>query len=511
MAKLIWHNWNQLSGFFRPRRETVPEWLLGLAILIYSTFFSAYLSQKYDYFRTGYFDFGQAVQTAWLVSQGHLNGLALGRPITIIAGLFFAIYPHPQTLLTLQSYALGIGALPVYLLAHRELENKWNSLGFAGLYLINPLLWGINQYEFHDLAFGVPLLLFAAYFCCRGKMVPYLASFGLALACSPFVVVIGLGLASSMVIGSWKKGRLRSDLAFPLATLAVALGFVFYLEAIPFLPSFQLSTVGTQSYTFFGSSRYINPVAIIENPLGSISYSLVPKSLYLLGTFAPLLFLPIASTHRLLPAVPWLGVVLFYSPQLGAGGVGPVYELSQWSSFLVPFVFIGAVYGFVRVKSISKLKSFTGTRTAFVSMFLLTLLLATFSSGLSPIGPSMMLSLGDNTVPTETQSGSLLHSIWPSPVNNSVILDWFVSQIPTNYSVLTQNQIGSKLGERPAPVYVFYQPGYKDPKADAILVDNQMAGLCAPCLNNILTTGNYTLHLSYVEGGILLYYRLMQA
>src|SRR5690349_12904124 len=126
MVKLVRQEWNRLSRVLRPRRETIPEWLLGSAILIYSIFFSAYLSQKYDYFRTGYFDFGQAVQTAWLVSQGHLNGLALGRPITIVAGLFFALYPHPETLLVLQSYALGIGALPVYLLAHKELENKWS-------------------------------------------------------------------------------------------------------------------------------------------------------------------------------------------------------------------------------------------------------------------------------------------------------------------------------------------------------------------------------------------------
>jgi len=508
MINLMWRSWNRAFGFLRPKRETIPEWLLVSAILIYSIFFSIYLSQKYDYFRTGYFDFGQAVQTAWMVSQGHLNGLALGRPITIIAGLFFALYPHPETLLALQSYALGIGALAVYLLAHRELENKWNALGFAGLYMINPILWGINQYEYHDLAFCVPFLLFAAYFCGAGKMVPYLASLGLALACSPFVVIISLFLASSMIIGSWTKGRLRSNLAFPIATLAVALAFVLYLETIPYLPSFQLSTVGTQSYTFFGSGRYINPVAIIDNPLGSISYSLAPKSLYLLGTFAPLLFLPIASTHRFLPAVPWLGVVVFYSPQLGAGGVGPVYELSQWSSFLLPFVFVGAVYGLVRVKSISRLKSFTDTRFVFVVMFLLTLLLATFSSGLSPIGPSMTLSLGDNTVPTEAQSGSLFHPIWPSPVNNSAILDWFVSQIPTNYSVLTQNQIGSKLGERLAPIFIFYQPGYKDPNADAILVDYQLAGFCASCLNNILSTGNYALHSSYREGAIYLYYRI---
>src|SRR2546425_11148830 len=184
MAKLIWHNWNQLSGFFRPRRETVPEWLLGLAILIYSTFFSAYLTQKYDYFRTGYFDFGQAVQTVWLASQGHFNALSLGRPISIFTVIPYVFYPHPETLLALQSYVIGIGAIPVFYLARKHLKSDWFGLGFAILYLAYPPLWGVNQYEYHDLAFSITFLLFGIFFYDNRNLNSYCLSLTLALASS---------------------------------------------------------------------------------------------------------------------------------------------------------------------------------------------------------------------------------------------------------------------------------------------------------------------------------------
>jgi len=168
---------------------------------------------------------------------------------------------------------------------------------------------------------------------------------------------------------------------------------------------------------------------------------------------------------------------------LGAGGVGPVYLLSQWSSFLIPFVFVGTIYGLKRIQLwVLPIFGSLQIRKLVVLMLILTTLTAGFTSGLSLIGPSTHFSLGDNSVPTDIQQGSLIHAIWPTPVNDSAILDRFVLQIPGNYSVMTQNQIGSKLGERLAPIFIFYQPGYKDPNADAILVDYQLAGFCAGAL-----------------------------
>ncbi len=475
---------------------------------VYSILFSIYLIQKYEYFRTGYYDFGLGVQTVWLASTGRLNGLALGRPINILAGGIYAVYPHPETLLALQSYALAVGALAIYLLARRELGNPWYALAFSQLYLISPVLWGINQYEYHDLAFCVPFLLFAAYFYSLRRIRPYLVSLAFALTTSPFVGVIALAMVGSLAIQSYRDPRLSNRLAFPLTTAASTLVFILYLEILPLLPSFSQANVGTSTYTFFGSTAYVNPLAAVRDPIGSIGYAWLQKGEYLLELLGPVLFLPVASKHRFLPALPWLGVVVSYTPTLGSGGLGPVYQFSQWSSFLLPFVFIGGIYGLKQIRS-SMFRTLVRvrTKTILVVMIVLMILVGSFSSGLSPFGPQTELSVGDNTIPTQVQQGSLLHGIWPTPVRDRPILDWFVAQIPLNYSVLTQNQLGSKLGERFAPVYVFYSPGYKDLFADAILVDYNLEGLCTSCLNNILTSESYVIHLSYKEGGIFLYYK----
>ncbi len=409
----------------------------------------------------------------------------------------------------MQSYALAIGAFPIYLLAKRELRDKWYALAFSQLYLISPILWGVNQYEFHDLAFGVPFLLFAAYFYRAGKILPYMISLWLVLACSPFFTIIALVMAITIMIDSYFTPQRRVDPRFVVFTVVASLAFVLYLQTLPFLPSYNLSTVGTQSYTFFGSTAYVNPLIAIRDPIGSLSYDWLPKSLYVLSLLGSLFFLPVMSGRRFLPALPWLAVVIAYSPALGAGGVGPPYRFSQWSSFLIPFAFVGAIYGVKRLESSSIGKSRKMiTRSLLVLMILTTATLAIVSSGLSPLSPSTQFSIGDSTVPTDLQPGLLFHGVWPTPVKDNGILDWFVEQVPANYSILTQNQIGSKLGERLAPVYIFYQPGYKQILADAILVDTNLDGLCTTCLDNLLMSGNYILHTSYMEGGIYLYYRV---
>src|SRR5712692_9199612 len=179
-------------------KPTFFEWALVVAIVTYSVFFSIYLEQKYEFYRTGYFDFGQEVQTVWQASQGHFSALALGRPISMIAALLYLGYPHPLTLLAFQSYIIGMGAFPVYLLARKELGNPRYAFAFAILYLAYSPVWGVNQYEFHDLAFSITFLLFSALFYSERRLMGFLISLELALMSSPFVVVIGAFIAGSI-------------------------------------------------------------------------------------------------------------------------------------------------------------------------------------------------------------------------------------------------------------------------------------------------------------------------
>src|SRR5207248_845777 len=116
------------------------------------------------------------------------------------------------------------------------------------------------------------------------------------------------------------------------------------------------------------------------------------------------------------------------------------------------------------------------------ALLLATLVLGIVAGGFSPVSKPQQLSVGDSTIPLDIDPNSPIHGIMPSPVADNSILNWFVEQIPSNYSVLTQNQIGSKLGERLANVWTFYQPSYGNVNADAILLDYNLPGLCNTCV-----------------------------
>src|SRR2546428_12977335 len=99
----------------------------------------------------------------------------------------------------------------------------------------------------------------------------------------------------------------RKILNFLWGTLITTSAFVIYLELIPYMPYYHVSSLNTQSYTLTGSTAYVNPQFAFNNLIYSISYAWSQKLLYLLGLFGSVLFLPVLSVRRLLPAVPWLG------------------------------------------------------------------------------------------------------------------------------------------------------------------------------------------------------------
>src|SRR5882762_8303513 len=178
--------WRRMVSRFTPvhrlQQLTPYEWILGISMASYAVVFSVYLTQKYEFFRTGYFDFGSYVQQIWLASHGHLTSFTLGRPINIITAGLYALFPRPETLLVFQSFMLAFGALPLYSLALRELGRRWYAMVFALLYLISPFLWGVNQYEYHDMAMVIPLFLFPFYFSAPRNRLDYLSSLTLALS-----------------------------------------------------------------------------------------------------------------------------------------------------------------------------------------------------------------------------------------------------------------------------------------------------------------------------------------
>lgn len=475
-----------------------------VGILIYTVVFTLYTVQKYEFFRTGYFDLGIGLQEIWLASNGQFLSVTLGRPILAITALFFRAFPQPATVLAFESFMLGLGALPIFLIARRLLENQWQALCFSAIYLASPSLWGINAYEYHDLSMAVPFLLFVSLFYLEKRLIPFVASVVLALTTSSFVIIIMLFFALGIGIDSITKnvGKTR---VYLISTFLCVVVWVVYLETTPFLPQVHLANTSNTAYTFLGSTAFLNPSAILGSPMGSLGQYWGQKLMYLSYIFGPFLILPFLSLRRLLPAFPWLAVVFFYSDAFAVNGaVGKVFIIwSQWSTFLLPFIFVGSIYGFRRLVGPHR-RSPSRLRLS-VLMAGLSMLLVVTTGVFSPLSAPVTLSTGDTTVPTSVTYGYGLHGIWPAPVNNTSLLNQILNNIPTNETVLTQNVLGSKLWERNTQVLVFGQPGYHNEDENIILVDYALPGACQSCVGVLNSTGNYKLVLSMPQDEIFEY------
>lgn len=85
-------------------------------------------------------------------------------PILFLILPFYALYPAPETLLVVQSFAIGLGAIPLFCLARDKLRSDRLSLAFAVMYLLYAPIQGVNIYDFHPEAFFSVFMLFAIYY-----------------------------------------------------------------------------------------------------------------------------------------------------------------------------------------------------------------------------------------------------------------------------------------------------------------------------------------------------------
>ncbi|MEM3640480.1 MAG: DUF2079 domain-containing protein [Candidatus Bathyarchaeia archaeon] len=90
-------------------------------------------------------------------------------PILLLIVPIYALYQSPLTLLALQSFIVGLAALPLYWIAKDKLKNKLWGLTFATAFLLHPALHGMTCFDFHVEAFIPVFFLFAFYFFDNGK------------------------------------------------------------------------------------------------------------------------------------------------------------------------------------------------------------------------------------------------------------------------------------------------------------------------------------------------------
>jgi len=159
----------------------------------------------YDGFHMGLGDLGLYEQALWNTLHGSFFRISFHpeRPTSSLFGEqacllmvfvlpLYALWPSAYCLFFVQSAAIACAAIPLYLIAHKELSSRWEALGVAFVFLAHPCLHWANLnrflYGFHaDNLF--PVLFFWAFYA-------YLRRWPLR-----FVVLLLLGMSARSAFG----------------------------------------------------------------------------------------------------------------------------------------------------------------------------------------------------------------------------------------------------------------------------------------------------------------------
>jgi uncharacterized membrane protein len=255
----------------------------------------------------------------------------------------YAIARHPVTLPVVQSVALALGAIPVFLLARRELGVGFLPIGFALLYLLYPALGYTALYEFHPEVLCTSALL-AAFACYRaGRFGPTVAFAALALLGKEDIALAVAALAGYALIGR-RPGRIRYAVALGgLALLSLVLSFAVLK------PNLSAGEVDYgRMYQLWGETPRDVALGLVRRPLEAVSALLVSpgratdttlKLQYHLHMMLPLLFVPLASPLTLAIVLPTLAShFLSWRPAQHT-------IFYQYTAVVTPFVIAAAVLG----------------------------------------------------------------------------------------------------------------------------------------------------------------------
>ena len=234
----------------RPRRRAVTALLdrldddrLAVIVLVigigaWVTGFSILVHERIRRFSAFDFDMGIYDQGVWLLAHGRMFSTVRGLPILghhvnidlfLFAPFSWLGLANPTFLSVVQVMSLGLGAVPVFLLARRRLAQPWLAVALAFAYLAHPSLQWMSWELFHPDAMAILPLLFAYYLATTGRWRWYTACVVYALLWKEDValVVVLLGLLVAL------RGERRIGLAtagaaavwFVIATRVIIPGF----------------------------------------------------------------------------------------------------------------------------------------------------------------------------------------------------------------------------------------------------------------------------------------------
>lgn len=469
--------WNNFNNFFNANQGKNSFRLLWFFIFLYTLFFSLISFWKYKNFLYNGLDLAIFNQVFFNTSEWRFfefsihPHLYLGDHFSLFI-LFlsplYALFKSPVFLLFAQSFALAISALPVFLIAKNVFKNKENKFLIAivssVVFLLNPIIWNINLFDFHILCFAIFPLLFAFYFYQKRKFLWFSICLILALMVREDVSLVVFMFSFLCFL----NGRIFSNFFYKIRANLKWIIFPFLISLFWFFASAKIIAYFNPSsvykflvyYQWLGnSSNFLDLILnIFKNPFEVLLHLFAFGNLItFFGFLLSFIFLPLFAKKYLL-----LAFGIFAQIFLSSTGGGDLILKTHYAILFLPALIIASIYGFknfleARNRKIEKWKLLEKNRTAdkqklvdfsgafkiivkeknfLIVFFIVSVIYANLS-----LGPAL----------------GLVKAISNQQIKEKAELNkMFVKKIPNNASIVTTYNLISNLSNRENVYSLYY-------------------------------------------------------
>ncbi len=290
-----------IQGFGTQQLKNHPlTWMIGATALI--LFLSS--SLRHALFNSTGWDLGIYDQVVYLISQGkqpfssflqmhHLGNHAAWSVYAL--ALLYKIYPSVYWLLLVQAVALSLGALPIWHLARLAGLREGQALAMSAVYLLYPVVYNTNLFDFHPEVMGVPVLIGAILAACLGRVLWFTLAILFVLGCK---AVLSLTVTA---VGFWLLVFEKKRVCGAIALIAGIGWFIIVTQLV--IPGFSGEEAAAVSrYSYLGDSvlEIVKNLFLKPGPIFKVVFSL-DNLKYLILLFAPVIWG--LSPQRLTPLV----------------------------------------------------------------------------------------------------------------------------------------------------------------------------------------------------------------
>jgi uncharacterized membrane protein len=358
------------------RARRISTGIVMAGVVGYCVYVSRYTLFAHWRFQTYNFDLGQYDNIFWNALHGRpmvctplgaftnwssLSGHADFATFFLLP--FYAIYPHAETLLIMQSVLLGLGAIPIYFFARRRLPPAYACI-LAICYLFYPPLHGANFYDFHFQPVASTFVLFTIWLIDIRRWFWASVFFVLAITCREDISVGLTFLGLYLILTGYRPKA---------GALMAVVGIIFFVVVRFYIMASYgpgwFSDIYKELYPPSGPNSYggvmqtlaTNPVFVFRTLLTS------DKLKYFLQIVTPIAFLPLRRAYLLPALAPGALFTLLTT------AYSPTTDIAfQYSGHFTPYVFMASGVALAACFAEGRLKGRAAAAALIVGTFFCT-------------------------------------------------------------------------------------------------------------------------------------------